>query len=263
MTRTHLFAALLIVTGTSFALAQTTPPAPTTAPAAPAAPAGPAAVPAVVAASVADCTQTTDRAKAIAACTALIKDAGKDAAKLAAAFMGRASAEQATGDLSAALKDTAKALYAEPSNPTIWTKRADIFAAQGHPFWSATAYSVALKYDPKSMSALLGRSDQFRRLGLLPKAIEDADAALKLYPKSSTAYSLRAYAHQREGHDAEALKVAEQALALDPKSALAYAARGFAKIKTDKQGALDDLKKALELDPKLEAVTTALKKMTN
>ena len=95
----------------------------------------------------------------------------------------------------------------------------------------------------------------------MPAAINDADAALKLDPRSATALASRAYAHQREGHDAEALKDAADALAIDPNSALAYAARGFAKLKTDKQAALDDLKKALQIDPNLEAVTSALKKM--
>ena len=39
--------------------------------------------------------------------------------------------------------------------------------------------------------------------------------------------------------------------------------RGFAKVKTDKQAALSDLKKALELDPKLDVVNDALKKLSN
>lgn len=209
-----------------------------------------------------DCKQTADKVKAIAACTAVIKDAAKDKAKLAEAYSARAAALAAEKPRDA-LSDLSQALYAEPTNAALWTKRADVRSMLGQHFRAAVDYSVALKYAPNNVAALLGRGDQYRRLGVLPKAIEDADAVLKIDPKSAVAYANRAYAEQRYGQDDKAYKDAEEAIKLDPKSALAYAARGFAKLKTDKQGGLTDLKKALELDPKLEAVTEALKKLAS
>jgi tetratricopeptide (TPR) repeat protein len=217
---------------------------------------------AAVNANYADCTQTADLKKVAAACTLFLKDAGTDdRAKLATVYSARAAATQASGDLKGAFRDMSRALAADPKNATLWAKRGDIRQALGQRIRSAADYSVALKYDPKNLAALLGRCEQYRQLGSLPNAIKDADEIIKLDPKSATAYATRAYAAQRLGRDADAAKDADEAIKLDPKSALAYAARGFSKVKADKAAAIVDLKKAVELNPKLEAVTAALKKL--
>ena len=245
-----LIAALCALAVTPVAHAQTT----TTAPA--------AATPSVGTLMM-GCTQTADRAAAIAACTGLIKAAGKDTATLSTAYMARAAAAKGNGDLKGAFNDLSSALYADPKNAGIWLKRGDIRAALGQKIRSAADYSIALKYDPKNINALLGRGEQYRLLGVLPKAIEDATAAIKLDPKSAAAFANRAYASQRYGKNDDAIKDADEAIKLDTKSAIAYAARGLARTATDKIAAITDLKRALELDPKLAAATDALKKLVN
>jgi tetratricopeptide (TPR) repeat protein len=263
MIRSSLFAATMLAATLPAALAQTpapiapkvvvTPPAVIAAPVA-------AAAAAAVSANLTDCTQRIDLKKTEAACKLLAKEAGSDRAKMATAYTGLAAAAEGAKDLKGALKQLGWALAASPKDAALWAKRGDIRAALGQKIRSAADYSVALKYDPKNTTALLGRMGQYRLLGSLPNTVKDADAILALDPKSSVAMATRAYANQRMGKDADAAKDAEEALKLDPKSALAYAARGFAKLKTDKVAAVADLKKAIEFDPKLTAAADAIKK---
>ncbi len=252
MLRTSLLAALFVSVATTASMAQTpaTPAAPVAAPAA-ATPPSP---------SIADCTQRIDLKKVETACKALLKDAGADRAKLVTGYTGLAAAAEGAKDLKGALKQLSWALAASPKDAALWSKRGDVRAALGQKIRSAADYSVALKYDPKNLNALLGRAAQYRLLGSLPNAIKDADAALAIDPKSASAMANRAYAAQRLGRDADAIKDADEAIKLDAKSALAYAARGFAKMKTDKTAAMADLKKAVDLDPKLTAAADAIKK---
>ena len=91
-----------------------TPPT-STKPVSPATPVTPAAP----VASMGDCTGTADRAKAITACGALIKDAGRDMAKLSAAYAARAAQYAATCKPRDALADYSRALSTDPKNAAL------------------------------------------------------------------------------------------------------------------------------------------------
>ena len=113
-------------------------------------------------------------------------------------------------------------------------------------------FSIALRYDPKMVDALVGRGDCFRRLGALPKAIADADAALNLEPRSAPAYAMRSYAKLRLGKTEQAVADAEEAIKIDPNTARAYLTRGLALEAKEKTKADVDVKKAVSLDPTLK-----------
>lgn len=213
------------------------------------------------AAALTDCAQATDRAKALAACSAIIKEKGSDNAALLAAYRGRAAAAIATKKAPEALADLSRALVLDPKNVDLWVARGDVRASLGQRIRAAADYSVALKYDPKKVAALTGRAEQYRSLGALQKAVSDHTEALQLDPKSAVALAGRAYAQQRLGKDKEAIADADEALKLDGKAALAYLARGLAIGKTDKVKAATDLKKALELDPASPIAKSALQKL--
>jgi tetratricopeptide (TPR) repeat protein len=211
--------------------------------------------------TAADCKQTTDRAKAMVACTTLLKDAGKDNAKIVEAYVGRATAALGSAKPTDALADLSKAIGYDPKNADLWLKRGNVRALLGQKIRAAADYSIAAKYDPKSAPALAGRAEMYRLLGALPRAISDSTDALKLDPKSVSALSTRAFAQQRLGRDKEAVADADEAIKLDGKSMLAYLARGLAQMKADPAKATTDLKKVLELEPKSQLAAAALKKL--
>lgn len=212
-------------------------------------------------ATLSDCVQAADRVKAVAACSTLIQQAGKDAAKLAPLYSARAAHHQASGRPRDALEDLSRALAADPQNADLWTKRGDVRAGLGQRIRAAADYAVALKYEPRSVPALLGRGEQFRLLGALKRSVEDLTSALALEPRSSGALAARAYAHERLGKTADALADAEAALKIDPDATLAILARGLARRSTDKAAAVIDLKRVLQLDPKSPVAAAALKKL--
>jgi tetratricopeptide (TPR) repeat protein len=198
---------------------------------------------------MADCTQTADRAKAITACSDIIKSRGTENSALLSAYRARAAANLANKKTADALSDLTRALVLDPKNPALWIERGDVRANLGQRIRSAADYSVALKYDPKNAKALVGRGEQFRALGALQRAIADHTEALKVDPKSAAAYAGRAYAQVRLGNDKDAAADAEEAIKLDARSSQAYIARALSAAKSDKVKATNDLKKALELDP--------------
>lgn len=203
-----------------------------------------------------ECAQTADRAKAVAACTAFLKDLGKvvkpDQGLLASALSARASAYSAQALMKPAFNDVTRALYHAPKDARLWSQRGQIRQVLGQNIRCAADFSIALKNDPKLVQALIGRSECFRRVGALPKAIADADEALKVDPKSTAALTTRAYAQLRLGKFDRAIADADDALKIDPNSARAYLTRGLAQERTDKAKADADVKKALELDPQIK-----------
>lgn len=199
-----------------------------------------------------DCAQPVDRDKAIAACTTMMKEVAKEKDKLSIAYVNRSSAYQAKGDLRKALSDMTWGVVYNPKSANLWLKRASIRDSLGQNIRAAADYTIAIKADPKLTQAYIGRGEAYRRLGALPQAIADASEALKLDPKSHAALANRAYAQFRLGQVEKAKADADEALKLNDKSARAYLVRGLAQEKADKAKAVADVKKALELDPKLK-----------
>jgi Tfp pilus assembly protein PilF len=256
-----LVATGLAITTAGHAQAPAAAPTPAPAPAKSAAPAAAPAQPAtpgIASAPVpADCTQKADLVKAVASCTAYLKEFGKSATKtsdrLASAHSSRATAFSGQGLHKQALADITRALYHGPKDAKLWYQRGQIRTALGQNIRCAADHAIALRYDAKMTEALVGRGDCYRRLGALPKAIADADAALKLDPKSASAYAMRSYANLRLGKADVAVTDAEEALKIDPNSARAYLTRGLAQETKDKAKAEADVKKAVALDPALKA----------
>ena len=190
-----------------------------------------------------DCTQRADLPKAVAACDALVKEAGKDAAKLAPAYTNLATAQKASGDLRKALTNYGWALVYDRQNAKLWYERGLIRQALGQNIRAAADHSLALRYDPKMIGAYIERGDLYRKLGALPRAVTDATEALKLDPKSATALANRSYALLRMNQLDKAKADADEALKLDPKSATAYLTRGLSQEKSDKAKALADVRR--------------------
>ena len=112
----------------------------------------------------------------------------------------------------------------------------------------------ALEFDPGNAKALDYRAIAYIRQGRYADAERDAEAALALNPGDLTAREIRLWARGRQGHWSEALSDADALVARAPKSAYAHYSRAFALAGLgDKAAALDELRRAADLDPRFGA----------
>ena len=122
-----------------------------------------------------------------------------------------------------------------------------------------SAYTEAIRLDPKSVEAHDGRGAAYSHKGDNDKAIADYTEAIRLDPKDTAAYCGRGgvYCHvaaYRIGteHDFDkAIADFTEAIRLDPKLAGAYCGRGNVyNAKGDDDEAIVDFTEAIRLDPK-------------
>jgi tetratricopeptide (TPR) repeat protein len=85
--------------------------------------------------------------------------------------------------------------------------------------------------------------------GDLPQALADLDAAMAGGDVPPRAYLFRARIRARLGDVKGAERDRLQGLAEEPADEVGWVARGFAKMKEDPEGALDDFRRALTLNP--------------
>jgi tetratricopeptide (TPR) repeat protein len=114
-----------------------------------------------------------------------------------------------------------------------------------------TAYTKALKLDPKCAKAYCGRGRAYGASHNLDKAIADLNEAIRLDPKDARAYNGRGACYWDKGQCDKALIEFDEAIRLDPKAGWAYMNRGgmYAEMgELDKATA--DLNEAVRLDPK-------------
>jgi len=111
-------------------------------------------------------------------------------------------------------------------------------------------YSASLK-QKLDKSTFYDRGAAYDQLGDYEKALHDLDTVLMVFKPTALdyfAYLERGRIHKRLGHFDQAIADFGQAITLDPGNAEAYRSRGITrKDMNDRQGALADLQKALEL----------------
>jgi tetratricopeptide (TPR) repeat protein len=107
-----------------------------------------------------------------------------------------------------------------------------------------------LRMNPEDENALLLKGEILAVSGEEEKALELIDQVLALNPFSEKAYILKgSYFLAKQAFD-KALTVYDEALEINPNFAQAYHERGRVKLaKGDKQGSMEDMKRAIELAP--------------
>ena len=107
-----------------------------------------------------------------------------------------------------------------------------------------------LSMNPEDENALLLKGEILAVSGEEEKALELIDQVLALNPFSEKAYILKgSYFLAKQAFD-KALGVYDEALEINPNFAQAYHERGRVKLaKGDKQGSMEDMKRAIELAP--------------
>lgn len=118
-----------------------------------------------------------------------------------------------------------------------------------------TAYTQAIRLDPKNARAFALRAWAFSRGRDKIHALEDAEKAVALDPQLALAHKALGYAYIANGEADRGIAESNIAISLDPGLASAYSDRGVGHYtKKDYDLAMADFNKAIEIDPKLAFV---------
>jgi tetratricopeptide (TPR) repeat protein len=119
-------------------------------------------------------------------------------------------------------------------------------------------YTKALESDPDNATAYLGRGTAHLKAFNFDSAVADFTKAIELNPNDASAN--RGSAHYENGEFDYAIADLNKALELNPKSALAYCNLGWTyEAMNDERKAIAHYRKALDIDPSLEAARDNLK----
>jgi Tfp pilus assembly protein PilF len=169
-------------------------------------------------------------------------------------LIDRAEAMRRRGDDAAAEREFVKALRVDPNSAKAHVGLAKIHHAKGRLPEAVREYSEAIQADPNDASALVGRATAYGAAGDLNAALADYDAAIRINRELAVAYVGRGAILTRLSRPDEAIAACTQAIALDAKNAKAYYNRAVAREATkDREGAAQDFRKAVELDPRLNS----------
>src|SRR5438876_487692 len=197
--------------------------------------------------------------------------------KLAKAYDDRGLAKQGKGDLDGAIADFNHALQLDPKDAKACDNRGVAKRHKGDFDGAIADFNRALQFDPKDAKAYVNRGIAKQQKGNLDGAIADFNRALQLNPKLANAYYDRADA-KREKYDLSvsgavdtfewpnydlgtkkvdksasdgAIADINRALNINPKLAAAYASRGSANfLARNWTAALQDYKRFCELSPR-------------
>jgi tetratricopeptide (TPR) repeat protein len=142
----------------------------------------------------------------------------------------------------------------DPSNPDSLAlyRRAVALDASGQTDKAMEDYSAAIKADPKSSLAFLGRGVLLAvRKRAYDRAVEDFDKVLVIEPDNVEALVSRGDAFGQLGDPALALNEYNAALRIDPNRALSLYGRGLARIRTGDAAGKGDQAAALTINPEV------------
>jgi tetratricopeptide (TPR) repeat protein len=106
-------------------------------------------------------------------------------------------------------------------------------------------FEEAVRLDPKSKHAYLGRGAACARLDRSEQALRDLDKALALDPKFAKVYVVRGRVYRKLGKARESVTQLDKAIELNPEFAQAYFERGLSYFKLrEKDSGLGDLRRS-------------------
>lgn len=168
-------------------------------------------------------------------------------------YYQQAKAKRTTGDLFGAIADLTRAVDLKDDFAPAYQLRAEILLGMKQGAEALADVEKAISLMPEEESAYLLRGRIYELLGNREKAGADYQQVLELNPFNEEATLLSGSLLISEEKYDEAIGFFDEAIETNPAFAKAYAERGRAKnLKGDKEGAFDDLKKAIELDPEGE-----------
>ncbi len=165
------------------------------------------------------------------------------------AFYNRAKAKSQIGDIEGEIEDYSCVIDLDPENASAYQLRAEAKRLINDNEGAINDYNEAIKLDPTNSQFFLGRGLGRQGLTNYSEAIYDFNQSIELDPNNDSAYTARGKAKIFSKDDFKgAILDFNEAIKLNPNNALAYSHRGSAKqFISDKNGAISDLKKAIEL----------------
>ena len=114
---------------------------------------------------------------------------------------------------------------------------------------SIQLFDTILETDSTNADALFRRGIAYRKTDQPEKSINDFTAILDRLPDEATIYYERAISYFKMGKTELALTDMDQSVMLEPDKAFRYSSRAYIRASVDIDGAIEDYKKAIELDP--------------
>lgn len=196
----------------------------------------------------ADCDQSQDDDRGIAACTRIIEDIRQPKSSRSAAAANRCNDYRHKLDYGHAIEDCLEAVRIDPGNANGWNALGVTRNDSGDFDGAITAYSQSIRLNPRNASAFLNRGNSWAEKGELDRAVADESEALRLDPRYVFAYDNRAVKWQMKGDYDKAIADASEAIRLAPKAGRPYAVRGYIwRQKGDLDQALQDENRAIAL----------------
>jgi hypothetical protein len=117
-----------------------------------------------------DCSQMSDPARTIAACTRVIADQTQSAADRAGAYLQRGNAHMAGASLDEAIADYGAAIQLDPKNILAYAARAIAFSRKGDREHAIADYRQAGEIDPAKLAEMAAANGELKELGVLAAA---------------------------------------------------------------------------------------------
>ncbi len=159
-------------------------------------------------------------------------------------------AKRATGDTFGALADLTRAIALKEDYTEAYLLRAEVLLMMGQKDDALADVEKAIELMPEEENAYLLRGKVHAAMQAMDDALADYQSALDLNPFNESAILAIADVLITLKREDEAIHFLSDAIETQPAFAQAYAERGRAKNqKGDKDGAFEDMKKAIELNP--------------
>ena len=168
----------------------------------------------------------------------------------AEALLALGKADWKLGNELEAIADLTRAIGARDGYAEAVLTRAEVLAAMRQPTEALADIETALGIDGENEQALMLKGRLLAMTGDVAGALAAWDALVAVNPFNFDAYVAKAGLLTDQGKAAEAVAVIDEALELSSAIPQLYKARGRARLALgDKDGAAEDVRKALELRP--------------
>lgn len=164
----------------------------------------------------------------------------------------RATALDASGRTDRALEDYETAIKADPQSALAFLGRGILLADRKRAYERAIEdFNKVLILQPANVDALIARGDAFSNLGEAGRAMSDLNHAVALTPRREAAYLARGLAEARRGRTAMARLDYESTLRLDPRNVPALVnLAALDCLQANYESAIAHLDAAIAIDPR-------------
>jgi tetratricopeptide (TPR) repeat protein len=163
-----------------------------------------------------------------------------------------------TGKYDDAIADYDKAIALDPNYATAYSNRGIVYHKQSEFDRAIADFTKAIALNPKDAAAYNNRGNAYKNKDDLDRAVADYDKAIKLNPKLALAYYNRGLAYEQK---AQGFQLPDSYSGATDR--LGRFTEGFLlrRLQGDKEQAVADFRKALEIDPSHQPARKSLKNL--